>query len=728
MNNQPKVSIIVPIYNVEEYLVKCLDSLVNQTLKEIEIICINDGSTDNSLEILKAYAQKDDRITVINKKNSGVSDARNTGLEMANGEYVMFVDSDDYLEIQTCQSIYEKIKKDNSNLLIFNYFLVTQETKHRAKELDNILTDKFTFTQCPDNFFYINTGILGKLYKNSNLKRFDTKLKKGEDTVFFWLYCLENNPEISVLNIPLYNYKIRDNSTMSNQSYFQSAEVFNAIEVLTDSFYFKTASEYIQAKILDRWAKSLWYELKTLCDNIPTKYLYKTDCFFLMLKKYDRKDFCYIKMLKTQIHKFKYKKLIQIANKIFYVTNSDNHKVINLCGIKFKFKYYKKEQAKKENEFIKKISKFHKKYHKDSYLLFDALHDSTVECIDAFSLFEYMKSIGKKSYYVVLEDSELYKKLEQQGQLKNIISLKNSSMTNPGDFLEEVYPILLRCKAVISSFGANTTVTNNFFKNNPYWQYIFIQHGQIYLKESVLSNGYLTDEKFDKILISSGEEYKIFKKYNWDDRMFLKAGLPRWDLLKDNSKSERSILVMLTWRKLDLLTFENSLYKQNLNSLLNNNKLQKYLLDDNIKLYFAPHPALLHNQGINLDIRNKNVEIVDTDKISECIRKCSCLITDFSSVTFDFMFQNKPVLFYLLDKNEPNAHPQDKNDMAKFDYKKYILPNVCFEEDEVIEKIKYYVENNFELEPENKEKYNKFFYTKENIRQKLIEEIDKCCK
>ena len=152
MNNQPKVSIIVPIYNVEEYLVKCLDSLVNQTLKEIEIICINDGSTDNSLEILKAYAQKDDRITVINKKNSGVSDARNTGLEMANGEYVMFVDSDDYLEIQTCQSIYEKIKKDNSNLLIFNYFLVTQETKHRAKELDNILTDKFTFKQCPDNF------------------------------------------------------------------------------------------------------------------------------------------------------------------------------------------------------------------------------------------------------------------------------------------------------------------------------------------------------------------------------------------------------------------------------------------------------------------------------------------------------------------------------------------------------------------------------------------------
>ena len=87
-----QVSIIVPVYNVEKYLSKCLESLINQTLKDIEIICVNDGSTDNSLSILKEYANKDSRIKIIDKQNEGVSVARNTGIEVATGEYLMFVD------------------------------------------------------------------------------------------------------------------------------------------------------------------------------------------------------------------------------------------------------------------------------------------------------------------------------------------------------------------------------------------------------------------------------------------------------------------------------------------------------------------------------------------------------------------------------------------------------------------------------------------------------------
>ena len=89
----PKVSIIIPIYNTEKYLVECLDSVVNQTLKDIEIICIDDGSTDNSLAILKEYASKDDRIIVINKPNEGIGLTRNRGLCTATGEYVGFLDS-----------------------------------------------------------------------------------------------------------------------------------------------------------------------------------------------------------------------------------------------------------------------------------------------------------------------------------------------------------------------------------------------------------------------------------------------------------------------------------------------------------------------------------------------------------------------------------------------------------------------------------------------------------
>ena len=94
----PKISVIVPIFNVEKYLKECLESIINQTFKDIEIICINDGSTDNSLDILNQYAEKDNRIKVITQSNQGLSAARNTGIKYANGEYISFIDSDDYID------------------------------------------------------------------------------------------------------------------------------------------------------------------------------------------------------------------------------------------------------------------------------------------------------------------------------------------------------------------------------------------------------------------------------------------------------------------------------------------------------------------------------------------------------------------------------------------------------------------------------------------------------
>ena len=101
----PKISVIVPVYNVEKYLARCLDSIINQTLADIEIICINDGSTDNSLEILNDYAKKDSRIKIIDQTNAGLSCARNAGMQIAQGEYIGFVDSDDWIDLD----FYEKL-------------------------------------------------------------------------------------------------------------------------------------------------------------------------------------------------------------------------------------------------------------------------------------------------------------------------------------------------------------------------------------------------------------------------------------------------------------------------------------------------------------------------------------------------------------------------------------------------------------------------------------------
>ena len=113
------VSIIIPIYNVEKYLTKCIESVINQTYKNLEIILVNDGSTDNSKEIIDKYSLIDSRIKVINKKNGGLSEARNAGIEIAKGDYIGFLDSDDWIELNMYEKLYKYIKQENTYHILF---------------------------------------------------------------------------------------------------------------------------------------------------------------------------------------------------------------------------------------------------------------------------------------------------------------------------------------------------------------------------------------------------------------------------------------------------------------------------------------------------------------------------------------------------------------------------------------------------------------------------------
>ena len=123
-----KVSVIVPVFNVEEYLSTSLDSILNQTLKDIEIICINDGSTDASLDILENYAKKDARIKIISKKNEGQGIARNIGLDNAQGEFIAFVDSDDFIKEDMLEKSYEKSVSKNLDLVMYKISSFDNET------------------------------------------------------------------------------------------------------------------------------------------------------------------------------------------------------------------------------------------------------------------------------------------------------------------------------------------------------------------------------------------------------------------------------------------------------------------------------------------------------------------------------------------------------------------------------------------------------------------------
>lgn len=182
-----KVSIIVPVYNVEKYLKRCLDSLVNQTLKDIEIICINDGSTDGSLAILNEYVRNDDRIVVINQENSGQSVARNRGIDVAKGEYLGFVDSDDWVSEDYFEKLHNSAIQNNAEIAVGGIIRLHKFNRRKfltfAKEtVTNDVNLKFELCDLPEKSYVWN-----KIYKSSKLKEIGLKFEEGivfEDCIF----------------------------------------------------------------------------------------------------------------------------------------------------------------------------------------------------------------------------------------------------------------------------------------------------------------------------------------------------------------------------------------------------------------------------------------------------------------------------------------------------------------------------------------------------------------
>lgn len=139
MNERPLISVIIPIYNVEKYLSRCIDSVINQKYTNLEIILVNDGSPDNSLAICQEYKNKDKRIIIVNKPNGGLSSARNEGLKLCTGEYISFLDSDDWLDIEAFAKGMKYVLQHNADIV---FWAVTKEFQNRSQKIQNIKTDK----------------------------------------------------------------------------------------------------------------------------------------------------------------------------------------------------------------------------------------------------------------------------------------------------------------------------------------------------------------------------------------------------------------------------------------------------------------------------------------------------------------------------------------------------------------------------------------------------------
>ena len=230
---QPLISIIVPVYNCEEYIEKCIDSILHQTYQNFEVIVINDGSKDNTLEKLKKYINKN-KITIISIENNGVSNARNLGIKNSKGDYICFIDSDDWVEKEYLECFVRNIT-DKKELIIQNILQNGKpKYKYQQKSLDIFQDANILFSVYNPLSF---GGPVCKLFNSSIIKSekilFNTSLSYGEDLVFFLNY-LKYNKKIKYLPIANYHYIYKSNSLSTKKYNFE-----NYLELLKQVISFK---------------------------------------------------------------------------------------------------------------------------------------------------------------------------------------------------------------------------------------------------------------------------------------------------------------------------------------------------------------------------------------------------------------------------------------------------------------------------------------------------------
>lgn len=394
---EPKISIIVPVNNVEGFLPSCLDTLINQTFKDLEIICINDGSKDYSKQVLENYSKQDSRILVINENESkGQAFARNQGLKIARGEYIGFVDGDDWVELNMFEKLYENAKTYDTDITMCATHLHNEYTESSSHDSsyynlsgfnDSFNNRSFTAQETTDLLLDINVAIWNKIYKKDFLEKINAKFKEGyiyEDLPFFFETYLKAE-RISLVRDFLYFYRTnRLGSTMSNLG----VKVLDRIDMVSLTYeMFKALSYYDEIKIKiigwiindlfhrytlvdKRYKKEFYFKMQKLFRNIePVEDDFLKDfyCYeeFLLVKEYSYEEcnsilFSKYKNSKKMVKEIEYFRDIQLAESIEKYESKLNE-------LKYADKKLLEEQLKAQKDWYEKKLEIELENYKNSF-------------------------------------------------------------------------------------------------------------------------------------------------------------------------------------------------------------------------------------------------------------------------------------------------------------------------------------------------------------------------
>lgn len=689
----PTVSFIVPAYNVERYVLHCLESLRRQTLRDIEIICIDDGSADETPVILDEVAARDRRLRVFHVENAGVAAARNLGLLQAVGRYVVFVDADDFVEPDLARLISEVCDREGLEVCFYDFDCFDNSTRasvrqywtmanHRQdyvfnrvfapRELLNWMHYGSSCTQMFSRRFLLDSGAKFK------------SLKLSEDALF--LYGLF--PKITrarCVDAVLYHYRKGDSgSAVSRLSGLAKSSMaikakLSGLGALEDLFEneFGGLEVSVRAALANRIRADVEYHSKA-SPAVAT-----------------------------------------------WIESGHCQELLRLAG-------WWKSLPRNAARLIKELDTARLGSVHDTYLVMGQVAAPNIDPIDSWLFFRWLQDHGVPSRYIVWKESSFYGKLVSENALSDVIVLSSNGR---GIELFEHVELLARTKAVVCEWQFDGPV-DEWLRSASDLQFVFLQHG--------VTGLWLTAEHrqtfaryFNWCNVFSDRERRLIEgdePRTAHETKFFVAGLPRFDLLSRErppcSDGERTVFVMFTWRRslnIGRERLEMSAYWRGIKKLFEKDFVAM-LRKCRIRLVVAPHHRLQRFIP-NIDF-GEDVMVVGQEKIAEWIKRADAMVTDFSSASFDFMYQHKPTIFWIPDKDDLMLDRNNGQDGGKVDSALSLqrnFYNTANTFDDVVRMLEMYAASDFILEPDKCRIADSYFENDGCISERVYRQVERIC-
>lgn len=723
----PLVSIIVPIYNVEQYLPACLDSILAQTLQSIEVICVNDCSLDNSLTVVNEYAQKDARIKIVSHaQNNGLGPARNTGVEVATAPYILFVDSDDVVEETMAEKLYALMVENNADMSWCNIGSMTEDGYiRRAGEY--IPADIYTPASVLESAQLYQTllSVCNKMYKRAMIKDVKQLPIVSEDQPFLSM-VLGLCDSIAVTSETYYYYRNRRgtlskpklHTSKSWDAFFYAHKLFFEKlpqgKITTKGLYVQCVKRYFslfwRIRTFSLIEQETWEEQRKcifehiLANDIPVKqyctFLYWY-LYFIFFKTYTKRTMQRLIHIGYDLSAY-ISRGVSLHRLLWFV--SKRGAKILCCQLSCLI-------DRIEQLLFRTLSKF---VSKNIWLIGERL-DTYQD--NGMYFFRYMEQKHPEipSFYIINKAHV------------NIVDTQHTLIYN--SFKHKLY----FCAAQVyanSHYDATyprTSLTHKRYNQSSHTLNVFLQHGitcssvgKFYGKES---------SDIDVFICAVPIEQQVaIRDFGYSKDEAALTGFARFDGLNDNVCPKRQVLLMPTWRRdlcqCSLTEFMNTEYYKALHSLLVSPYFAQWLSDTGLQLLFAPHYEMTPFLQAFSDVQNDHIRIIDSSKYSvqRLLKDALILITDVSSVQFDFAYMRKPLLYYHWDYTSIVANHLGK---GYFDFEQNGFGAICSNEDSVLQELNKIESNGWTMEDKYLLRVRQFFCFHDSDNCKRIYEAIK---